>query len=105
MGVIDLDGYFGLHPALSPLMPFWQNKSMAFVHASGSPDQTRSHFDAQDYMETGVPGLKNINTGWLNRLVAELPNRQSPVQAVSIGPLLPRIMAGTATRQVWGNSP
>ncbi len=96
-GCLDLDGYFGLHPAMASLMPFWQNKSMAFVHASGSPDQTRSHFDAQDYMESGVPGLKNINTGWLNRLVAELPTRQSPVQAISIGPLLPRIMSGPAT--------
>ena len=95
-GVNDLDGQFGLHPALAPLMPFWQNKTMAFVHASGSPDETRSHFDAQDYMESGVPRLKNINTGWLNRLVTQLPKRQSPVQAVSIGPLLPRIMAGPA---------
>ena len=96
-GVIDLDGYFGLHPAMAALMPFWQDKSLAFVHASGSPDQTRSHFDAQDYMESGVPGMKNINTGWLNRLVAELPTKQSPVQAISIGPLLPRIMSGPAT--------
>ncbi len=96
-GAIDLDGYFGLHPAMDSLMPFWQDKSLAFVHASGSPDQTRSHFDAQDYMEGGVPGLKNINTGWLNRLVAQLPPKQTPVQAVSIGPVLPRIMAGPAS--------
>jgi uncharacterized protein (DUF1501 family) len=96
-GALDLDGYFGLHPAMDALMPFWQDKSLAFVHASGSPDQTRSHFDAQDYMEGGVPGLKNINTGWLNRLVAQLPPKQSPVQAVSIGPVLPRIMAGPAS--------
>jgi uncharacterized protein (DUF1501 family) len=96
-GVIDLDGYFGLHPAMDSLLPFWQDKSLAFIHASGSPDQTRSHFDAQDYMESGVPGLKNINTGWLNRLVAQLPTRKSPVQAVSIGPVLPRIMAGPAS--------
>ncbi|HEY9754675.1 MAG TPA: DUF1501 domain-containing protein [Oculatellaceae cyanobacterium] len=95
-GVLDLDGYFGLHPALAPLMPFWQERSLAFVHAAGSPDSTRSHFDAQDYMESGVPGLKNINTGWLNRLVQELPTRKSPVQAVSIGPILPRIMSGPA---------
>jgi uncharacterized protein (DUF1501 family) len=95
-GAIDLDGYFGLHPVLAPLMPLWRNKSLAFVHASGSPDPSRSHFDAQDYMESGVPGEKFISTGWLNRLVSLLPSKNSPVQAVSLGPVLPRIFAGPA---------
>lgn len=71
--VIDLDGHFGMHPALAPLQPYWQNKSLAFVHASGSPDPTRSHFDAQDYLESGVPGSKMVNSGWLNRLLTQLP--------------------------------
>jgi uncharacterized protein (DUF1501 family) len=92
-GVINLDGYFGLHPALAPLMPLWQQRSLAFVHASGSPDPTRSHFDAQDYMETGTPGAKNTATGWLNRLLGILP-RQTPVQAVNVGTTTPRILAG-----------
>jgi uncharacterized protein (DUF1501 family) len=96
-GVLDLDGYFGLHPALAPLMPFWQNKSLAFVHACGSPDPSRSHFDAQDYMESGVPGMRSINTGWMNRLVSQLPAKNSPVQAISLGPTLPRIFSGPAS--------
>ena len=96
-GLIDLDGYFGMHPSLAPLLPYWKNKSLAFVHSAGSPDPSRSHFDAQDYMETGVPGAKNISTGWLNRLLAQMPPNKSPVQAVGIGALLPRILAGTAS--------
>ena len=92
----DLDGHFGLNPALSALQPFWQNKSLAFVHASGSPDPTRSHFDAQDYLESGVPGSKVVTTGWLNRLLAQLPAKNSPVRAISIGPTQPRIFSGPA---------
>lgn len=95
-GAIDLDGYFGMNPALKPLLPLYQNKSLAFVHASGSPDPSRSHFDAQDFMESGLPGQKFASTGWMNRLVAELPSLNSPIQALSIGPVLPRIMAGPA---------
>lgn len=95
-GAIDLNSYFGLHPAMNPLMPYWQDKSLAFVHASGSPDPTRSHFDAQDYMETGLLGGKFSSTGWLNRLVGVIPNQHSPVQALSVGPILPRIFTGPA---------
>lgn len=93
-GLIDLDGYWGLHPGLAQLSPLWQSRSMAFVHACGSPDKTRSHFDAQDYMESGVPGHKAVNTGWMNRLVGQLPSKHSPLQAISLGPVLPRICAG-----------
>jgi uncharacterized protein (DUF1501 family) len=93
---IDLDGHFGLHPALAPIMPLWKSKQLAFVHASGSPDPTRSHFDAQDYMESGVPGQKFIASGWMNRLLTSLPSKHSPVQAISFGPVLPRIFSGTA---------
>jgi len=94
---IDLDGMFGLHPSLAPLKPLWDNRQLAIVHAAGSPDPTRSHFDAQDYMESGTPGLKATNDGWLNR--ALLPpdaalGKPSPVRAVSLGPTLPRSMRG-----------
>ena len=92
--LLDLDGYFGLHPAMAPLMPLWQNKTMAFVHDCGSPDPTRSHFDAQDYMESGVPGQKSVPSGWLNRLVSQLPSKHTPLQAISVGPVLPRICSG-----------
>jgi uncharacterized protein (DUF1501 family) len=95
-GALDLDGYFGLHPALSPLMPLWQQKKLAFVHASGSPDATRSHFDAQDYMESATPGVKSTQDGWMNRLVAQLPGSSTPSRALSIGPVMPRILSGAA---------
>lgn len=97
-GVLDLDGHFGLHPALAPLMPLWASQRMAFVQASGSPDTTRSHFDAQDYMESGTPGVKNTASGWMNRLLGALGRDHggSPLRAVSVGPTLPRIVAGPA---------
>jgi uncharacterized protein (DUF1501 family) len=95
-GVIDLDGYFGLHPALAALQPLWGQKKLAFVHASGSPDATRSHFDAQDYMESATPGRKNTPDGWMNRLVSTLPGAPTPSRLLGIGPVLPRILAGRA---------
>ncbi len=90
---IDLDGFFGLHPALSPLKPIYDAGHLAIVHAVGSPDPTRSHFDAQDYMESGTPGRKATSDGWLNRALAGEKN-PSPVRAVSVGPNLPRSMRG-----------
>ena len=93
-GALDLDGYFGLHPALADLQPLWAQKKLAFVHASGSPDSTRSHFDAQDYMESATPGRKNTPDGWMNRLVANLPGTAMPSRALSIGPVMPRILSG-----------
>ncbi|WP_371763898.1 DUF1501 domain-containing protein [Massilia sp.] len=95
-GALDLDGYFGLHPALASLQPLWAARKLAFVHASGSPDATRSHFDAQDYMESATPGRKNTPDGWMNRLVAALPGPQSPSRLLGIGPVLPRILSGQA---------
>jgi uncharacterized protein (DUF1501 family) len=80
-GALNLDGYFGLHPALAPLLPLWEQKKLAFVHASGSPDATRSHFDAQDYMESATPGVKSTQDGWMNRLVAALPGATTPTRA------------------------
>ncbi len=96
-GVIDLDGHFGLHPALRPLLPLWQHGNLAFVHACGSPDATRSHFDAQDYMESGTPGVKATSDGWMNRVLAALPGPHGPTEAISLGPTLPRILSGSMT--------
>ena len=93
-GLIDLDGHFGLHPALQPLQDLWQQRRLAFVHASGSPDGTRSHFDAQDYLESGTPGRKATAEGWMDLLLAVLPGPALPTRAISIGPVLPRILRG-----------
>ena len=95
-GALKLDNYFGLHPSLAPLLPLWEQKKLAFVHASGSPDVTRSHFDAQDYMESATPGRKSTQDGWMNRLVTLLPGTSNPTRALSIGPVMPRILAGPA---------
>lgn len=97
--VIDLDGFFGLHPAMAPLKHLWDQGHLAMVHASGSPDPSRSHFDAQDFMESGTPGLKATTDGWLNRaLQAEdqsWPERQyTPFRAVALGPQVPRTLDG-----------
>ena len=92
-GALDLDGKFGLHPALQPLLPLWQQKSLAFVHACGSNDETRSHFDAQDYLESGTPGIKSTRDGWMNRLLGIISDK-NPIQAVSVGSTTPRILLG-----------
>jgi uncharacterized protein (DUF1501 family) len=94
---IDLDGFFGLHPSLAPLQPLFQSQQLAIVHAVGSPDITRSHFDAQDYMESGTPGVKSTEDGWLNRSLQELPQPDaSPFRAVAMGANLPRALRGAA---------
>src|SRR5262245_47453569 len=67
---IDLDGFFGLHPSLAPFKQLWTDGVLAPVHAVGSPSNTRSHFDAQDYMESGTPDAKGTRDGWLNRYLA-----------------------------------
>jgi uncharacterized protein (DUF1501 family) len=97
--VLDLDGFFGLHPAMSSFQPLWKEKHLAIVHAAGSPDPTRSHFDAQDFMESGTPGVKVTEDGWLNRCLHELPTNNSATEksafrAISLGPSLPRILTG-----------
>ena len=94
---IDLDGFFGLHPRLAPLKPLWDARQLAIVHASGSPDSTRSHFDAQDYMETATPGVKSTQDGWLNRyLHAREHADATPFRAVALAGQLPRSLQGTA---------
>lgn len=92
--VLDLGVDFGLHPAFEPLLPLWKEKRLGIVHAVGSPDSTRSHFDAQDYMETGTPGRKGTPSGWLNRAVGLLGHEASPFRAVSLTPALPRSLYG-----------
>ena len=94
-GALDLDGFFGLNPRLQPLKPLWDARQLAIVHASGSPDGTRSHFDAQDYMESGTPGVKSTQDGWLNRyLHAREHAAATPFRAVALAPQLPRSLQG-----------
>ena len=103
---IDLDGFFGLHPALQPLKPLWDRGLLAPIHAVGSPSTTRSHFDAQDYMESGTPDVKSTPDGWLNRYLATKGTceecathggvRPSPFQAVAMTDQTPRILEGAA---------
>jgi uncharacterized protein (DUF1501 family) len=91
---IDLDGFYGLHPALAAMKPLFDKGHLAVVHAAGSPDNTRSHFDAQDYMELGTPGVKSTRDGWLNRLLTATKRDENPFQAVALTQRLPRILAG-----------
>jgi uncharacterized protein (DUF1501 family) len=94
-GAIDLDGFFGLHPRLAPLKPLWDARQLAIVHACGSPDGTRSHFDAQDYMETATPGVKSTQDGWLNRcLHAREHADATPFRAVALASQMPRSLQG-----------
>jgi uncharacterized protein (DUF1501 family) len=94
---IDLDGFFGLHPSLAPLEPLFKQQQLAIVHAAGSPDTTRSHFDAQDFMESGTPGRKSTEDGWLNRALQSLPEEDAtPFRAVAVGANLPRTLRGSA---------
>src|SRR5579864_9102037 len=94
---VDLDGFFGLHPSLAPLGPLFHGGQLAIVHAAGSPDTTRSHFDAQDFMESGTPGVKSTDDGWLNRTVSGMTEQDaSPFRAVAMGPNLPLTLRGAA---------
>jgi uncharacterized protein (DUF1501 family) len=91
---LDLGTGFGLHPAFAPLLPLWREKRLAIVHAVGSPDPTRSHFDAQDYMETGTPGRKGTPSGWLNRAAGLLGHDATPFRAVALTAAMPRSLYG-----------
>ncbi len=97
---LDLDGFFGLHPAMEGLLPLWKDRKLAIVHACGSPHPTRSHFDAMDFMESGAPGNKAVRDGWLARAVKLCPEdrarRESVFRAVSLGGGLPRSLQGDA---------
>ena len=94
---IDLDGFFGLHPRMGALKPLWESGTLAIVHACGSHDETRSHFDAQDYMESATPGVKSTPDGWMNRyLHAREHQKATPFRAVALAQQLPRALQGTA---------
>ena len=103
--VLDLDGFFGLHPAMSALKPLWDARQLAIVHAAGSPDPTRSHFDAQDFMESGTPGVKSTEDGWLNRALVATgdPQKDAAFRAVALGTALPRMLSGQAPALAVGN--
>ncbi len=95
--VIDLDGFFGLHPQMAPFKPLYDQGHLAIIHAAGSPDPSRSHFDAQDYMESGTPGVKVTEDGcWLNRALAaeKTEGKQSAFRAVALGTQVPRTLQG-----------
>jgi uncharacterized protein (DUF1501 family) len=95
---IDLDGFFALHPALNAFKPIYDSGQLAIIHAAGSPDSTRSHFDAQDYMESATPGVKSTTDGWINRyLQSNGAADASPFRGVAMGPTLPRVMQGKAS--------
>lgn len=101
---INLDGFFGLHPSMQSFKSLWDSKRLAIVHAAGSPDNTRSHFDAQDYMESGTPGVKSTRDGWLNRyLQAKTDPSKSLFRAVSMTQQMPRAMQGRAPAIAMSN--
>lgn len=101
---LDLDGFFGLHPSMTSMKSLWDSKRLAIVHAAGSPDNTRSHFDAQDYMESGTPGRKGTPDGWLNRyLQSKAEGDPRPFRAVSLTRELPRAMQGKASTVAMSN--
>ena len=105
--VIDLDGFFGLHPALGSFKPLYDAGHLAIVHAAGSPDMSRSHFDAQDYMESGTPGIKSTEDGWLNRALQaedlERRRQETAFRALALGPEVPRTLAGKIPAIALGN--
>jgi uncharacterized protein (DUF1501 family) len=95
--LLDLDGFFGFHPSLASLKPIFDAKHLAVIHAVGSPDNTRSHFDAQDYMESATLGIKATDDGWLNRYLRSCPEADiSPFRAVAFAPRMPRTLMGAA---------
>jgi len=101
---LDLDGLFGLHPSLEALLPLWSERSLGIVHAVGSPDPTRSHFDAQDFMESGTPGRKATDDGWLNRYLQATSSRDAtPLRGVALSQTLPRALAGRAPAVAMAN--
>jgi uncharacterized protein (DUF1501 family) len=104
-GAIDLDGFFGLHPRLAPLSPLWSAGQLAIVHASGSHESTRSHFDAQDYMESGTPGVRSTRDGWLNRYmqVRDETRERNPLRGVALTRQMPRVLQGAAPALAMGS--
>lgn len=102
-GAIDLNGFFGLHPRMSAFKPLWDRGELAIVHAAGSHDTTRSHFDAQDYMESATPGIKSTKDGWLNRYLAA-SRETSPLRGIALTKQMPRSLQGTAPALAIGST-
>jgi uncharacterized protein (DUF1501 family) len=93
--VVDLNGFFGLHPSLRPLKDIYDNGALTVIHAAGSPDPTRSHFDAMEFMEKGIPGDKATTTGWINRhLQSASWQNDSPFRAIGMGTMMPSSLRG-----------
>ena len=105
--VLDLDGFFGLHPSMAALKPLYEHGQLAIVHAAGSPDMSRSHFDAQDYMESGTPGIKSTQDGWLNRALQAEDLRHSTehtaFRALALGSQVPLTLKGKIPALALGN--
>jgi uncharacterized protein (DUF1501 family) len=98
---VDLDGFFALHPSLAQIKPLFDARQLAVIHAVGSPNNTRSHFDAQDYMETATPGVKSTPDGWLNRYLVSKPEAEAtPFRAVAVAQRMPRTLAGQTSSLV-----
>jgi uncharacterized protein (DUF1501 family) len=102
-GGIDLDGFFALHPRMAALQPWWDDKALAIVHACGSHDSTRSHFDAQDYMESATPGVKSTRDGWLNRYLQAAHADHPALSAVAMTRQMPRSLQGSASALAMGS--
>ena len=107
-GAIDLDGFFGLHPRMAAFKPLWDRGELAIVHAAGSHDTTRSHFDAQDYMESATPGIKSTRDGWLNRYLAGTGSREPgaarPLRGIALTKQMPRSLQGAAPALAIGSA-
>jgi uncharacterized protein (DUF1501 family) len=112
-GAIDLNGFFGLHPRMAAFKPLWDRGELAIVHAAGSHDTTRSHFDAQDYMESATPGIKSTRDGWLNRYLSESGSREpgpgkprggNPLRGIALARQMPRSLQGTAPALAIGST-
>ncbi len=94
--VVDLDGFFGLHPNMSPLLEAWQSRQLAIIHACGAPDESRSHFKAMELMERGVDDERGPASGWIGRHLATLnTGNSSPLRAVGIGTRPQRSLSGS----------
>jgi uncharacterized protein (DUF1501 family) len=107
-GAIDLNGFFGLHPRMSSFKPLWDRGELAIVHATGSHDTTRSHFDAQDYMESATPGVKSTRDGWLNRYLQGTGSREqgsgNPLRGIALTKQMPRSLQGIAPALAIGST-
>ena len=100
---LDLDGFFGLHPAMESLHALYKKGELAIVHAAGSPHPTRSHFEAQDFMESAVPGEKSVRDGWLNRYLQNNAEAEATnFRGIAMGPLVPRALSGRAPTLALG---